>query len=216
MIGYRTSAVPQQNSWTQSQTDLERQRELLNRDWTRPTGAVPGVEDRPAHRPARIARIVQKEQPPLLTVEGYGYRGTPLSVPPQESCHCVLGVEDMQGISTRSRSAGPGQPTTARQAPLERKDEDPAAELAEQARMERRKAARKQQQASRAMRLLTMLPLAACAVQRLFIEAFQDVRQSMTQNMPQSMGQHVQEAAAPAERQQAAPKPSFSACAPGY
>lgn len=214
MIGYRTTAVPQQSSWTQSQAERERKLDLLNRDWTRPTGAVPGVEEHACSRPVQAARAAPMEQPPLLTVEGYGYKGAPLVMPPLEDFHNVPGIEERQGL--HAQAAAPGAHKAAQEEGFMRKAEGNAAKAAEgsaaQDREARRKTVRKrQQQSSRALRLLTMLPLAACAVQRLFVEAFQDAKQSMKQGAEQTAQQ--QAAAAPG---QAASKPSFSTCAPGY
>ena len=85
------------------------------RNWSSPTGAVPGVEDvPPAHNAACSGSNVRKRAP-VLTLEGCGYAGAPLTTEDKAAMQAVPGAGEALSPAARNPRMKPDDKPEDRQ-----------------------------------------------------------------------------------------------------
>lgn len=181
MLSYRNQSVTQTETQTRAQAQtIQAQKQYTTgqqayrfRNWSGPTGAVPGVEDMPPAHNALYSGSNIRKRAPVLTMEGCGYAGAPLTSQDRAAIQAVPGADE--GPSPAARQ--PKQEVRPDARPADRQENKP--ERTPQDKLKagqdaEKKAAMQELYRQKAMmRLRSLIPLldnTGGAVRKLFME----------------------------------------------
>lgn len=171
MLSYRNQSVTQAETQTSAQAHtIQAQKQYTTgqqayrfRNWSGPTGAVPGVDDMPPAHNALYSGSNIRKRAPVLTMEGCGYAGASLTSQDKAAIQAVPSAEKVLSPAAR-------QP---RNKPADRQEGTPQEKLEAGQDADRQAAMQDLYRQKTMMRLRSLIPLldnTGGAVRKLFME----------------------------------------------
>lgn len=229
MLAYRNQPVTQTETQTRKQAQAI-QAQIQNgtgqqayrfRNWSSPTGAVPGVEDMPPAHIAAYSGSNVRKRAPVLTVEGCGYAGAPLTTQDRAAMQAVPGADEALAPAARQTRTKPddkqeARPKARRQYRLKNTQDDTQEDRHEdklEARQDAEKMAaiQKLYRQKMMMRLRSLIPLldnTGGAVRKLFMESCYNIKNEYRLREETERDQEAQKA----PKAQDAPKAPPATC----
>ena len=188
MLSYRNQSVTQTETHTRAQTYTKQTHTMAHtiqaqkqytagqqayrfRNWSGPTGAVPGVEDMPPAHNALYSGSNVRKRAPVLTMEGCGYAGAPLTSQDRTAVQAVPGAEEVLSPAASKPLNKPDDKPEARW--QNRPERTPQEKLEAGQDADRQAAMQDLYRQKTMMRLRSLIPLldnAGGAVRKLFME----------------------------------------------
>ncbi len=198
MLSYRNQPVTQALQAHKQQHGTGEQAAYRYRSWSAPTGAVPGVEAMPpAHGVIYDDSSNIRKRAPVLTLEGCGCAGSPVTRDDRTGMQAVPGTDE---VPSPSAKPVPGKMQDSLQDGTDARQQDQKKDTERQAAMQ---SLYRQKTIQRQRGLIPMLGETGGAVRKLFMEACYDIRneyrlREKAEKAPEAVPKSVPQAAPPA------------------